>query len=203
MEAISFREAIDGFHAAGSSWGGQVAQVAAVKYPDRVGKMILSSTGLSGGKVVSLMLRLHLASVRRGDPSKVLGTFKARALGLLAGAEESNSLWQALFDDLYERYMTFEDYVSLISTQIDYVDRYAARVARQGWNKPVLILTSKDETAGTAAWRSALSRAYPTARLHLFEGGGHHPALLHADEYRRVVAEFLGESPDTRPELPK
>jgi pimeloyl-ACP methyl ester carboxylesterase len=55
----------------------------------------------------------------------------------------------------------------------------------------VLILTTKNESAGNAAWRTALRRAYPGAEFHLLEAGGHHPALVHPDEYRRVVREFL------------
>jgi len=191
VDAILRREDVGGFHAAGSSWGGQIAQVAALKYPDRVNKMILANTGLSGGKAISLMLRLHLSSVRRGDPVKVVEAFRKRALGLLADDGESGAFWQALFDDLYERYMTYEDYVSLIETQLDYVDHYAARIARQGWAKPVLILTTRNEQAGSAGWREALRRAYPRARFHMFEAGGHHPALLHAAEFRQMVREFL------------
>ncbi len=38
---------------------------------------------------------------------------------------------------------------------------------------------------------STLHKAYPHAQLHLFEAGGHHPALLHLEEYRRVVEGFL------------
>ena len=189
--AILDREAIAGFHCAGSSWGGQLAQVAALLWPDRLGKMVLASTGLSGGKAVSLMLRLHLASIRRGGQHQVLKAFKTRALSMLKGDDESNALWQALFDDLYDRYMTYEDYVSLISTQLDYVDHYADRIAAQRWNRPVLILTAKDESAGRASWQTALRRAYPEAQFHVFDAGGHHPALTQSAEYQRVVAAFL------------
>lgn len=191
VDAILRREGVNRFYAAGSSWGGQIAQVAAMKYPDRVEKLILANTGLSGGKAVSLMLRLHLASVRRSNPAKILATFRKRALGLLADEGESAAFWEALFDDLYAKHMTYGDYVSLIETQLDYVDNYADKVAGQGWTKPVVILMSKNEVAGSAGWRAALLRAYPGARVHRFESGGHHPALLHQDEYRRVVAEFL------------
>lgn len=192
-DAVLRDERIDRFHAAGSSWGGCVAQAATLRYRDRVQKTILSSTGLAGGKLVSFILRLHLASVRRGDPSKVVAAFRDRALGLLAGDDESGPFWRAVFDDLYDRHMTCEDYATLISTQLDYVARYAARVTREAWTKPVLILTTKDESAGSAGWRSALRRAYPAARFHIFETGGHHPALLNGEEYRRVVREFLRE----------
>ncbi len=193
VEEVMRREGVVGFHTAGSSWGGCLAQVAALEYPDRVRKMILSSTGLAGGKAVSLMLRLHLASVRRADPAKVVAGFRKRALGLLAGDAESGALWEALFGDVFDRRFTHEDYVSLIGSQLDYVDRYAARVAGQTWDRPVLILVAKNESAGNAGWRAALMRAYPAAQFHLFEAGGHHPALQHAGEYRRIVAEFLAQ----------
>ncbi len=193
VDAVLQREGVERFHAAGSSWGGCLAQAAAVRFPGRVCKMVLSSTGLAGGKAIALMLRLHLASVRGADSAKVVAGFRKRALVLLAGDAESKALWQAMFDDVYDRLFTHRDYVSLISSQLDYVSRYAPRVASQAWPNPVLVLTARDETAGSTGWRRALRRAYPAGRFHLFEGGGHHPALQHRDEYRRVVASFLAE----------
>lgn len=191
VEAVLRHEGVSEFCAAGSSWGGCVAQAAAIRFPDRVERMILSSTGLAGGKAVSVMLGLHLASVRRAAPDKVVAGFRARALGLLAGGSESTALWQALFVDVFDRTFTHRDYISLIETQMDYVRRWAPLVASTPWAKPVLIVTAKDEAAGSGAWRAALQKAYPMAQYCLLEGGGHHPALERAEEYRRVIGEFL------------
>lgn len=191
VDVVLQREGITRFHVAGSSWGGCVAQAAALRYTDRVDRMVLSSTGLAGGKAVVLMLRLHLGSVRRADPDKVVAGFRARALGLLARDEGSHALWEALFADVYDRTFTHRDYVSLIETQLDYVSRWAPLIADQPWPRPVMIITTKDEAAGTGAWRAAILRAYPLAEHRVLEGGGHHPALSRADEYRSSVAEFL------------
>jgi pimeloyl-ACP methyl ester carboxylesterase len=169
IDAILDREMINTFCVAGSSWGGQIAQVAAMKYVDRVQKAVLANTGISAGIVLSLLLRLHRWSVRRKDPQKVVEDFRIRALKLLGDSGEGGSFWRAVFDDLYTQYMTYEDYLSLIDTQIDYVERYAPAVRRQGFARPVLILTSKDETAGTPKMRSELLRVYPHARFHEFE----------------------------------
>lgn len=192
VSEILRREGVGEFVAAGSSWGGCVAQAAMVHYRSRVQKAVLSSTGLAGGRAVSLMLKVYLASIGRSNPQKVVADFRNRALGLLRGDPATDGLWEALFADVYDRQMTHASYVSLIRTQIDFVDRYAPVISRDTWSQPVLILTTADETAGSTAWRAALVKAYPAADFRVLASGGHHPALLAGEEYARVIAEFLG-----------
>jgi pimeloyl-ACP methyl ester carboxylesterase len=191
VDAILDGEGIREFSVAGSSWGGQLAQVAAIRYADRMRKVVLASTGISSGGVLSLLLRMHRRSVGKKNPEAVVEGFRARALKMLEDSPAAASFWRAVFDDLYTRYMSYEDYLSLIDTQIDYVERYAPEVLRRRISKPVLVLTSRDETAGTVRMRRGLLRAYPHAQFHEFQAGGHHPALLHLEEYRRVVEAFL------------
>jgi len=192
VSLILQREGIDGFHVAGSSWGGCVAQAAALQYANRIERTILSSTGLPGGRAVSLMLKVYLASIRRARPEKVVADFRKRALALLTGDADTDALWQGLFADVYDRHMTHGEYVSLIQTQIDYVDHYAKAVAQAKWPKPVLVITTADEVAGNKGWRDALPQAYPAAQVHVLERGGHHPALGAREEYRELIARFLG-----------
>lgn len=194
VDAILEREGISAFSLAGSSWGGQVAQVAAIRYAGRVDKVVLANTGISSGAVLAFLLRLHRRMSARQAPRAVVEGFRARALKMLDDSGEAGPFWKAVLDDLYERHMSCEDYLTLIDMQIDYVQRYAPEVRKRGFAGPVLILASRDETAGSAGMTSALRKAYPHAQLHLFEAGGHHPALLHLEEYRRVVEGFL-ESP--------
>lgn len=191
IDVILEGEKIDAFCVAGSSWGGQIAQVAALLYADRVQKAVLANTGISAGIAVSLFLRLYRWSVRRKDHRIVMEDFRARALKMLDDSGEAVLFWEAVFNDLYAQYMSYDDYVSLLDTQIDYVHKYMRAVRRCGFAKPVLILASKDETAGSTKMRKELLRAYPHAHFHEFEAGGHHPALLHPEEYRRVVENFL------------
>jgi pimeloyl-ACP methyl ester carboxylesterase len=192
VDAILQRERIASFSLAGSSWGGQVAQVAALRYAGRVDKVVLANTGISSGAVLAMFLRLHRWLSARQAPRAVVEGFRVRALKMLDDGGDAGPFWKAVFDDLYERYMSREDYLSLIDTQIDYVEHHAPEVRKRGFDGPVLILASRDETAGSVAMKSALRMAYPRAQIHLFESGGHHPALLHLEEYRRVVEGFLG-----------
>lgn len=193
LSLILQREGVDGFHVAGSSWGGCIAQATALQYAHRIDKTILSSTGLPGGRAVSVMLKVYLASIRRARPEKVVADFRKRALALLTGDAATDALWQGLFADVYDRHMTHGEYVSLIQTQIDYVDHYAKAVAQAGWPKPVLVITTADEVAGNRGWRDALPQAYLAAQVHVLERGGHHPALGAHDEYRELIRDFLGQ----------
>lgn len=191
VDLVLERERIAGFDVAGSSWGGQLAQVAALRSAGRIGKLVLANTGITSGAVLAMTLRLHRRLSARQTPRAVVEGFRTRALAMLDDGGEAGAFWKAIFDDLYERSLSRDDYLSLIDTQVDYVRRYARQVLKRGFPGPVLILASKDETAGSADASAALLRAYPHAQRHLFEAGGHHPALLHLEEYRRAVESFL------------
>jgi pimeloyl-ACP methyl ester carboxylesterase len=191
LDAILNREKIESFSVAGSSWGGQIAQVAALQYADRVDKVVLANTGISAGKVLVFLVRLHRWGAARKAPRQVVEEFRIRALKMLADTDETGAFWKAVFDDLYERNMSGEDYLSLIDTQIDYMENYAPEVRKRGFAGPVLILASKNETSGPANMTGGLMKAYPHAQLHVFEAGAHHPALLHVEEYRQAVEAFM------------
>jgi pimeloyl-ACP methyl ester carboxylesterase len=191
VNAILETESIAGYSVAGSSWGGQVAQVAVLNSPQRVDRAVLANTGISSGVAIGLALRLYRWAIHRKKPEEVVAGFRKQALGMLCDTEQSTAFWTALFDDLFERYMTYEDFVTLIDTQIDYVQTYSAELARGGFATPVLILSSANESAGSAKMRSQLRQAYPNAEVYEFSEGGHHPALLHLQEYQQVVEEFL------------
>lgn len=193
IDAILSAESIDRFAVCGSSWGGQIAQVAMLRYGERVDRAILSSTGMTVGRLLSFALKLYRRSIGRKPPEATVAEFRKRALALLTDSPEATAFWTAVFDDLYEKTMTFDDYATLIDTQIDYVETYGSELVRYRFPNPVLILRAKDETAGSPKTIAALRRAYPRAEEHQLEAGGHHPALLHAKEYREVVARFLAE----------
>ena len=191
IDAILSAESIDRFAVCGSSWGGQVAQVAMLRYGDRVERAVLSSTGMSVGRFLSFVLKMYRRSIARKHPEAVVVDFRKRALRLLGDSPEAGAFWTAVFDDLYEKTMSFDDYLTLIDTQIDYVETYGPELVKYRFPNPVLILRARDETAGSRKMITVPRRAYPHAQEYQFDAGGHHPALFHAVEYRQVVQRFL------------
>jgi pimeloyl-ACP methyl ester carboxylesterase len=191
IDAILSAESIDRFAVCGSSWGGQVAQVAMLRYGDRVERAVLSSTGMSVGRFLSFVLKMYRRSITRKHPETVVANFRKRALKLLGESPEAEAFWTAVFDDLFEKTMSFDDYLTLINTQIDYVETYGPELVKYRFPNPVLILRARDETAGGGKMITALRRAYPHAEEYRFDAGGHHPALFHAVEYRRVIERFF------------
>ena len=193
VELILDREGIGAFSAAGSSWGGSLVQAAIIRFGTRVQRAIMANTGMRSGKMMVFLLRLHRRMTAKKAPAAVVEDFRTLALKLLGSSEETRGFWEAVFDDLYVGTMTKDDYMSLIDTQIDYVENYAKEAFRRGFGGPVLILSARDETAGSRKDRDMLMlmRAYPDARVHIFAAGGHHPALMHFEEYARVVEDFL------------
>jgi 3-oxoadipate enol-lactonase len=56
---------------------------------------------------------------------------------------------------------------------------------------PTLVLVGKEDLLTPVPTAEALSRAIPGARLHIFENAGHVPNIEQAEEWNRVVMEFL------------
>ncbi|UCD83799.1 MAG: alpha/beta fold hydrolase [Deltaproteobacteria bacterium] len=56
---------------------------------------------------------------------------------------------------------------------------------------PTLVLVGKEDLLTPVPTAEALSRAIPGARLHIFENAGHVPNIEQAEEWNRVVMDFL------------
>ena len=191
IDSLLNHESIKRFSVVGSSWGGQLAQVAMRRYRDRIDRAILSSTGVSRGRVLSTFMKLYRWRIKRRRPAAVVNEFRNNVLKLLAYTPALSAFWQAVLDDIYDRQMSFDDYLSLIDTQIDYVDNYAADVLMHRFCLPVLILRARDESAGTARMHRALIEAFPQAEVHQFNTGGHSPAMSNFEAFRGAVERFL------------
>ncbi|MCS6817122.1 MAG: alpha/beta hydrolase [Blastocatellia bacterium] len=176
-------------HVLGHSMGGYIAQELALRHPEVVSSLILASTSF-GGKNAVLMspetaaqMRSELeaedreAALRRGLPLRfsdrfltehpeIVGDFLARRKAHLPPAYA----WQRQFAAC----LRFETESHLKALRI-----------------PTLIVTGSDDPIVPSENSLRLARVIPNARLVIFPGARHLVFIERAEEFNRLVIEFL------------
>lgn len=185
----------DRFTLLGHSMGGMVAQLVALKAPERLAALVLMDTG--HGPVEGLdpaMVELGASVVREGGMAALVDAQKAAAgdapldtpahLRLVAQRPEygewcesktltaSPSMWLAVVAEMLH--------------QPDRLD------ALRGLDLPVLVIVGEQDEAFLPASR-AMAAAIPGARLAVIPDGGHSPQFESSDEWWRALTAFLEE----------
>jgi pimeloyl-ACP methyl ester carboxylesterase len=196
LAAILDAEGIKKTHVFGHSLGAAVAHILVRRYPERVGKLVLSGFGLYTPRRARGMKRsVRLLGLLPHGASRAF--YMRRIVKLLAGVNEAErTFWLAYFEELLtvqHSKKTFMGQFKLLMDMFDHADAYriSARVERP---EPTLIMVASDDTGFTASEREALIACYPGARVHMFASGGHWAGLAHQAEYNAVLDDFLGGS---------
>jgi 3-oxoadipate enol-lactonase len=194
-DAIGLLDAMgwDRCHLMGVSFGGMVGQEIAIRYPERVNRLVLACTSSGGAGGASYPLHLHvtdtlperaarqvrLSDLRRDDdwcaahPDEYRTVVEQTLAGALVGADEPGRL------EGYGRQI-------MARSRLDTWDRLPRIVA------PVFVCGGRYDGIAPVANQLNLLRQIPNARLELFEGGH---AFLNEDPraYGRVIAFLKGE----------
>lgn len=171
-------------HVAGLSMGGVIAQQFARDFPQLTLSLTLVST-FAALRPDSLSGWLYF--LRRGLAVSLRGP-RAQA-GLVAGRVFPRPDQSPLRDMLLENILR--------------ADRRAYRAAMRSlasfdsrrWlnelTMPALVVTGSEDTTVSPARQAALARGLPGARQVVIEGGGHALSVDRADEFNRLILNFL------------
>ena len=168
----------------GTSLGGYVAQVVALRYPHRIGKLILANTfydpglqqarwpaaGIYARRSAAEVLAVARLRLQNGDtPTPEHSALKCLMLQLVGGdqdAERVKAMRLAVLTAVpLERLLLSDADVSLIDDEHD----------------PVI----------AAETRQQMRQRYAACRLFKIEGGGHFPASLQPQAYQDAVVAAL------------
>jgi len=177
----------------GVSFGGMVAQELAIRYPERLDRVVMCCTSSGGAGNPSYPLHLHLddtlperaarqvrlSDLRRDDawcaahPDELKAVVDQTLAGALVGADEPGRA------EGYRRQL-------LARKGLDTYERLPSITA------PVFICGGRYDGIAPVANQLSLERQIPNNRLELFEGGH---AFLNEDPraYERVIAFLKGE----------
>lgn len=194
LAAVLDAEQVQAAHLLGQSYGGLVAQVFVRRYPERVKRLVLSSTGPLAPFTKRARALVALSRVMPLLPERlVLRTYKRALLPVLSVPGPDRQFWEAYLDELVERRLTKADVLSHFRTLEDAKRRFAFAPGEQSaWHGEVLIIGADDDAASTAADRSRMQEIYPQAQVHVIPGAGHTAAMSEPEQYAAVVKAFLG-----------
>lgn len=191
LAAILTAENIGATDVLAGSMGGMVAQVFAHRHPDRVRKLILSTTtppdpfqAARYQDQYAVVDELHESVVREGA--------KLQMLNMIQPSPVEIPFWQAYMDELFSVRLGKADLLSSYACVIDYMSNYQFTPADfAGWVNRILILDSDNDATFGPEVQNQLKALYPSALGHTFQGAGHSPGSTHRDVYFAMVRNFL------------
>jgi pimeloyl-ACP methyl ester carboxylesterase len=176
----------------GQSYGGTVAQVFVQRFPARVRKLILSSTGLPVSKGQAAILPLALAVFSSLPESWAKSLYRKWLSPLLVVPKSETSFWEAYLDELFSQRLTKADVLSFFQTVRDTIKNYAVDLPGvEPWQGEVLIIGGEKDPSSTEGPRTAMAEFYPHSQVHVIQGAGHLAAMFEPIEYAEVIKEFL------------
>lgn len=169
------------------SFGGMIAQVLVRRYPQRVRKLILSSTGMPDAEGYRQQMKL-LEMTPSVLAKRML---PGRMLAIMDVNDEQRDFWRAYLNELFYERLTKEEVLSTYRCILDFTTLNLSAADLANWAGQTLIIQSADDETFDESERSNITRMYPTAQIHTFASGGHSPAMTQRDAYLALVSAFL------------
>lgn len=182
LEAMGIERA----HLGGISYGGEVAQAFAIKYPDRVRSLILADTVSEVGPELRMVVESWLAPARSAN---ALDFFNATVPWNFS--PEFIRANPALLEDAKRRYarLDFPAVVRLCECFLgmDLTARLSEIKA------PTCILVGDEDLIKGSAYAEILRKGIPHAELHILRGAGHAACWERANEFNTIILGFLAK----------
>jgi pimeloyl-ACP methyl ester carboxylesterase len=187
LEAIGVLRA----HVLGLSMGGMIAQDIAIRYPEKVGGLVLACT--------------HCGRNRAIPPSEEVlknftdfiydGSVEAAQRAVMSLFAESTP---AEAPEIFQRYQAiskrFPPELITLRYQWEAVGEHDVWGSLAQIKAPTLVITGKEDAVIPAENSRILAEKIPGAKLEIMEGG-HQFLIEHADAFNRAVLDFLGALP--------
>jgi pimeloyl-ACP methyl ester carboxylesterase len=178
----------------GQSYGGMVAQVMVQRFPSRVKKLVLSSTGpLAAPTIQRIVLKLILALAPLLPENTIKTVYKKSLLKILSIPDHQLAFWKSYLDTIFDVHLSKADVLSHFRTGADTLDKYAFGM-KKPWPGDVLVIGGENDPVSSHADRRGIVGYYPNIRLNIIRGAGHTVAMEKPDEYlANIKAFFDGE----------
>lgn len=191
LAAILTAEAVGAAHVLAGSMGGMLAQVFAHRHPDRVSKLILSTT-TAPDPAAADRYRQQYAMVDGLDEAIVREGAKIQMLNMLQVSPVETPFWQAYLNEMFTVRLGKADLLSSYACTIDFMLNYTfAPEDLAGWVNRILIIDSDNDATFGPEVQQRLKALYPSALGYTFHGAGHSPGSTQRDTYFTLVRNFL------------
>lgn len=183
---------LDRAHLVGHSTGGAIGQTLAIDHPQRLDRLVLSSTWPGVDNYFKLLFQVRADILRGLGPAAYL-----RANGLFL----KPSWWlrdhpdEAQVSDAQAGEQLPDPRVVL--SRIEAITRFDRRADLGRIETPTLIICARDDIITPAYFSEELNRRIANSQLDLLPQGGHFLPQLFAGQFRRAVLAFLQPAPTT------
>lgn len=176
-------------HIVGASFGGFVAQEFALKYPSMKRKLVLCCTSFGGPNhvVPAPGTLLALASTKGLETEE-----RMKANLLLAFTPEFVQTQVAEVEQIVHLRSTNEVPEHIYLRQLEAAVSFNVESRLEEIRSPTLVLTGDADVIVPAQNSRNLAAKIPGAKLHIIEGGSHTFFIERAEEFNRLVIDFLG-----------
>ncbi len=176
-------------HVLGHSMGGYIAQELALRHPDVVSKLILVSTSF-GGKNAVLMSPETAAQMRSELEAEDRETALRRGLSLRF-SDRFLAEYPEIVEEFLARRKAHLPPAYAWQRQFAACLRFETESRLNALRIPTLIVTGSDDPIVPAENSLRLARVIPTARVMILPGARHLVFIERAEEFNRLVIEFL------------
>lgn len=173
-------------HIAGISYGGEVAQAFALKYPERTLSLILADTVSEVGAELRIIVDSWLDSAKAADADAF---FNVTVPWNFSQAFISAN--PALLADAKKRYALL-DYPAVVRLCESFMDvDFTARLSEI--KCPVCVMVGSLDLLKGPVYAGILKNGIPHAELHILQGAGHASCWERPQEFNTVVLGFLAK----------
>jgi pimeloyl-ACP methyl ester carboxylesterase len=184
MEALEIVTA----HILGISFGGFVAQEFAVRYPHRIRRLVLASTSFGGPNHVAPAMPVLAAFASTDGLNTAERIRKYMTVAFTPEFVEAHGETVDCFCRLREEcFVPREVYMQQLQAALSYnMQEEVSAIAAK-----TLVITGENDVVVPAENSRNLASALPNSRLATISGAGHMAFVEKADEFNRIVTEFL------------
>lgn len=180
-------------HVVGASMGGAIAQIVAVKYPERVRSLTLACTACRNQPWRSELLR-HWADTAE---SRGIRQWADESVRWMVGPRSFRRLAPALsWLGPFATFRPTQGFSQQVAAILDTDDSLVAELARI--TVPTLVVVGNQDILTPRADSEEIAERIPHAELVVISGAAHGLMVEHASTFNRIVVDFIERAEKNR-----
>jgi len=194
INEILQKEHIENAIVIGQSYGGMIAQVFSIKFPEKIEKLILNSTASIFTDQLHKQLLLIFLWLFMKLPSKWISKlYKKNILRALEIKAGNNKDWIKDAQNILDTKFTDQHVRSHFFTAMDTLKKYSLKKSIDDIRIRTLIINGENDKFSTKKDRKKLIIDYPGAESFLLKGAGHVVVIEKPEEYKKILNSFVNK----------
>lgn len=186
LDALGIEKA----HILGNSMGGHSAVAFALRYPQRVGKLVLMGGGTGGASLFTPMPTEGIKRLQGLYREPTIENLKAMMeIFVFDTGDLTEELFQARLDNMLARRDHLENFVRSLQANPKQFPDFSPRLGEI--NAETLVIWGRQDRFVPMDTGLRLVAGLPNSELHVFNRCGHWAQWEHADKFNRMVLDFL------------